>query len=90
MGVGGGQTPGGGTGKGGSQQIKEKTDQSSFRLEKSTRWWSWECGGEVRNGTNLLLIWIEVEVKVGNFFLPEELEGRGSHMGSCWEGRGGS
>lgn len=29
----------------------------------------------MRNGTNLLLIWIEVEVKVDNFFLPEELEG---------------
>lgn len=30
----GGQKSGGGTGKGGSQSIKEKTDQSSFRLEK--------------------------------------------------------
>lgn len=33
MGVGGGQMSGEGTGKGGSQLIKEKTDQSSFRLE---------------------------------------------------------
>ena len=31
------------------QSIKEKTDQSSFRLEKSTRWWSWECGGKLGN-----------------------------------------
>lgn len=39
----------------------------------------------MRNGTNLLLIWIEIEVKVDNFFLPEELEGRGSRTGPCWE-----
>lgn len=43
-GWGGGQPSGEGTGKGGSQSIKEETDQSSFRLEKSTWWWSWECG----------------------------------------------
>lgn len=33
---GGGQKWGGGAGKGGSQSIKEKTDQSPCRLEKST------------------------------------------------------
>lgn len=37
-GRGGGQKSGGGTDKGSNQSIKEKADQSSFRLEKST-WW---------------------------------------------------
>lgn len=35
-GWGGGQKSGAGAGQGGSQSIKEKTDQSSCRLEKST------------------------------------------------------
>lgn len=39
---------GGGTWKEGPQSAKEKPDQSSLTLEKSTWWWSWECRGNLR------------------------------------------